>query len=71
MRQTILRSTMGTWRDDGVVGSAPRVPGHFLEDNTDPPFLELEGQFRKQARYKYKCPMAAIEVRAKQRFERA
>ena len=30
-----------------VVGSAPRVPGHVLEDNTDPPFLELEGQFRK------------------------
>ena len=71
MRQTIFRSTMGPWRDDGVVGSAPRLPGHVLEDNTDPALLELEGQFRKQAQYRYKCPMAAIEVRAKQRCERA
>ena len=30
------------------------VPGHVLEDNTAPALLEREGQFRKQAQYRYK-----------------
>ena len=29
-----------------VFGSAPWVPGHVLEDNTDLPLLQLEGPFR-------------------------
>ena len=57
----------GRW----VIGSAPRVPGHVHEDNTDPPLLELDGQFRKQARYRYKCPMEAIEVRANTKIRKS
>ena len=39
----------------GVPGSSPRVSGHALEDNSDLPLLEPEGQFRQQAQYRHKC----------------
>ena len=47
MRQTFLCSAMGTWRDDGLSDQHLGSQATSLEDNTDPPFLELEGQFRK------------------------
>ena len=39
-----------------VLRSLPHVPGHVL--------LESDGQFRKQAQNRHKCPMEAIEVEA-------
>ena len=47
-----------------VLGTFPRVPGHVLEDNSNLPLLELGCRFRKQAKYRHKCRMAAIEVEA-------
>ena len=39
---------MDICRDTGVFGSSPRVLGHVLDGNLDPPLLEPEGPFRKQ-----------------------
>ena len=53
-----------------VFGSAPRVPVHVFDDNSDVPLLESEGWFRKQAPYRHKCRMAAIEVEANKKIRK-
>ena len=54
-----------------VRGSSHRVLGHVLEDNSDLPLLEPEGPFRKQAQYRHKCRMAAIEVEANTKISKS
>ena len=64
MRTTILCNTMNTCRDTGFLEHSSCSFGHVLEDSSNLPLLELEGRFRKQAQYRHKCRMAAIEVEA-------
>ena len=64
MRTTILYNPMDICRDNGFVDHPCRVLRHVLEDNSNLPLVELEGRFRKQAQYRHKCRMAAIEVEA-------
>ena len=54
-----------------VLGSSPSVPGHVLEDNSDLPLLEPEGQFKQQAQDRHKCRMAAIEVEANTKIRKS
>ena len=44
-----------------VFGLILRVPGHMLEENSDPPNLDPEGRFRKIAEMRHKCRLAASE----------
>ena len=47
-----------------VFGSAPRFPGHVLDEDTDLLLQKLEGRLRNQAEYRRKCRTAAIAVEA-------
>ena len=54
-----------------VFGLIPRVPGHFLEENSVLPNLDLEGRFRRIAEMRRKCRVAAIETGANAKIRKS